>query len=34
VVQDAADLAGGRVDLVFGAVAVEAYGAGAAAEAG
>ncbi|MFJ6738894.1 hypothetical protein ACIQOU_08305 [Streptomyces sp. NPDC091279] len=34
MVEDAADLAGFDVDVVFGAVAVEADGVGAAAEAG
>lgn len=34
VVQDAPDLTGRRVDGVLGAVAVEAYGVGAAAQAG
>ncbi|WP_405992305.1 hypothetical protein [Streptomyces sp. NBC_00986] len=34
MVEDAADLAGCGVDVVFGAVAVEADGVGAAAEAG
>jgi hypothetical protein len=34
VVEDGADLAGGGVEVVFGAVAVEADGVGAAAEAG
>ncbi|MEV7791754.1 hypothetical protein [Streptomyces sp. NPDC087512] len=34
VLEDAADLAGGRVDVVLGAVAVEADRLGAAAEAG
>jgi hypothetical protein len=34
VVEDGADLAGCGVDVVFGAVAIEADGVGAAAEAG
>jgi hypothetical protein len=34
VVEDAADLARGGVEVVFGAVAVEADGVGATAEAG
>ncbi|NEW75071.1 hypothetical protein G4H13_33070 [Streptomyces rapamycinicus] len=34
VVEDAADLSGAAVEVVFGAVAVEADGVGAAAEAG
>ncbi|WP_408648985.1 hypothetical protein [Streptomyces poriticola] len=34
MVQDSADLAGRCVDGMFGAVAAEAYGAGAAAQGG